>query len=151
MADLQWDDDRALGELAKALAPPDVPRSVVEAAKAVFTWHTVDAELAALAYDSAAARHDALGVLGDQATLRTMTFQAASIIIEIEVSANALIGQIVPPNSGTVDVHAAIGVTGIVDVDDVGSFVVSPVPAGPFRLTYHSAGGDRVVTVWITL
>jgi hypothetical protein len=45
--------------------------------------------------------------------------------------------------------HAAIGLTGIVDVDDVGSFVVSP-PRGRFNWHVAAPGGDRVVTVWIT-
>lgn len=151
MTNLQWDDDRALTELAAALAPPDVPAGVLEAARAVYTWRTVDAELAALAYDSATARQVPLGVRGDQATLRSLTFEAANIVIEVEVGADAIVGQIVPPLSGTVDVHAPTGVVGSVEVDDVGSFSVRSIPRGPFQLAYRTPGGDRVVTSWVTL
>ena len=51
-----WDDDEELLALLRdALAEQhDVPARFVEAGKASFAWHSIDAELAALAYDSVA-------------------------------------------------------------------------------------------------
>jgi hypothetical protein len=50
-----WDDDDALLSAVRvALAThDDVPASFVEMGKASFAWHDIDAELAALSYDSA--------------------------------------------------------------------------------------------------
>ena len=44
------DDDELLGELHRAFEP--VPASFIEAGKMAFTWRSIDAELAALTYDS---------------------------------------------------------------------------------------------------
>lgn len=56
------DDDELLSALRAALREErDVPGHFVDAGKAVFTWHSIDAELAAITYDSlaeAAARDD---------------------------------------------------------------------------------------------
>jgi len=35
-------------------------------------------------------------------------------------------------------------------VDEIGCFVVEPVPAGPFRLRFRLADGIDVMTGWIT-
>lgn len=51
----RWDDDDALlTELRAALDVPAVPEHVVAAAKAAYTWRTIDEELAfaVLVYDS---------------------------------------------------------------------------------------------------
>ena len=52
MADMGKDDDllRELGRVVTAADP--VPPEVIAAAKASFTWRTIDAELAELAFDS---------------------------------------------------------------------------------------------------
>ena len=44
------DEDELLGELRLALGP--VPASFIDAGKMAFTWRSIDAELAALTYDS---------------------------------------------------------------------------------------------------
>ena len=46
-------DEQLLSDVGAAIAAADeVPASVIEAAKASFTWRTVDAELAELVFDS---------------------------------------------------------------------------------------------------
>lgn len=76
----RWDDDRLVAELAAALAPPDVPAGVVEAAKAVYTWRTLDAQLAALAYDSAKSGESLIGVRGGSAQPRSLAFEAPGVL-----------------------------------------------------------------------
>jgi len=43
-----WTDDELLRELRAALREPAVDESFIRAAKAAFTWLTVDADLASL-------------------------------------------------------------------------------------------------------
>jgi hypothetical protein len=150
MGDAHSDDD-LLAELAAALAPPSAPDAVVQAALAAYTWRTVDAELAALAYDSSLSPGMTAGVRGAEAALRTLTFQARQVSIEIEVDSGGLVGLVIPSRSGTVEVHAAQGIQDTVDVDDVGAFAVRPLPTQPFRLAYRTADGVVVTTRWVTL
>ena len=66
-----WDDDEELLALLRdALAEQrDVPARFVEAGKASYAWHSIDAELAALAYDSVA---DPSPFAGANASSRTI-------------------------------------------------------------------------------
>ena len=76
-----YDDDRLLDLLTRALSQADpVPEHVVEAARASFTWRTIDAELAELVYDSAG--EELVGVRSAEAT-RQVTFRAPGIEIEV--------------------------------------------------------------------
>ncbi|GAB3955588.1 hypothetical protein GCM10029976_098820 [Kribbella albertanoniae] len=67
VTETDWNDD---GQLLEALrdalvTEQEVPRAFVEAGKAAFAWRTIDAELAALTYDSAwAGPRGGLGPLG---------------------------------------------------------------------------------------
>ena len=145
----QWDDDQLIFELGAALAPPDVPRHVVEAAQGAYTWRTVDAELAALVQDSTLVG-PAAGVRGE-AGPRTLSFQAGHVVLEIEVAPDGLVGQVVPPVPGTVEVHRPGAQVQRVEVDEVGSFVLRTVEPGVLRLSYLPHGGGRVVTTWVTV
>jgi hypothetical protein len=62
-------DDRLVEALRRALAEADeVPTEVVAAARAAWTWRTIDAELAALVHDSTLDDQELAGVRG--ATVR---------------------------------------------------------------------------------
>jgi hypothetical protein len=145
-----WDsDDQLLADLAAAVrAERGVPPRLVDAAKAAFAWHTIDAELAALAFDSAG---EPAGTRAETADLRAMTFVASHITIEVEVTAEALLGQIAPPTAGTLQVRQADGRVQAVPVDALGWFTVRPCPTGMFRLELSLPTGPRVVTAWTTL
>jgi hypothetical protein len=169
-------DSELLGALGEALAEArDVPRRFVEAGKAAYTWFTIDAELAALTYDSAGAALGA-GVAGagapddlsalpepepatralpqaarpNPAELRSMSFTSTRLKIEIEIAVDALRGQIVPPQRGEIEVQTA-GRPQRIAVDELGWFVIRPVPPGAFRLHCQTASGLAVLTPFITL
>jgi hypothetical protein len=144
-----FDDDEALlAELGRALRPEPVP-GVEAAAKALFTWRTIDDDLAALAYDSAlAGTEDVRGAEPDSAVLRTLTFTTGTMIIEIGVRRDGILGQIVPPQPGSVEVRTDEGLFGTVEIDDLGCFIVMPAPRSPFRLHLETVGG-RAVTTWV--
>jgi hypothetical protein len=149
-----WDsDEELLADLAEALrAEREVPPRFVELGKAAFAWHNVDVELAALSYDSATAGTSVLaGTRADQAGPRAMTFTAGELTIELEVTADALLGQVVPPRPGAIEVQHKDGRTSATGVDEVGWFAIRPRPAGLFRLRLTTSDGGTVLTEWTTL
>lgn len=142
----RWDGDRLVSELASALAPPDVPLGVLEAAKAVYTWRTVDAQLAALSYDSAVSGDALVGLRGTTAPPRTLAFEAPDLSLVAEVTEDALVGYVLPAEAGVLEVQEAPGVCRRVPVDSTGGFRVHPLPRAAFRLVYTGERGQRLVT-----
>lgn len=146
------DDDRLLAVLADALDDARaVPPRFVEAGKAAYAWRTIDAELAALTYDSAADLELAGVLRADSATLRALTFAAADLTIELELTAEALLGQISPVEAGDVTAYSGpvtdeVSTIGTAVVDELGFFVLRPVPGEPFRLLCRTASGTTVLT-----
>jgi hypothetical protein len=147
----QWwtDDAELLQMLGAALgAAKAVPREFVEAGKGAFAWRDVDAELAALIYDSA--REPAL-TRTDTAVLRALTLASPVLTFELEVTDVGLLGQVVPPRSGRIELETADGPGGSVAVDEMGFFDIRPAPRGRFRLWCRAGEDVDVVTAWITL
>jgi hypothetical protein len=146
-----WDDDQLLAALGEAMkARREVPEWFVETGKNAYAWHNIDAELAQLTYDSSR-DHDTVGaVRSEAASIRALTFTSGRLSIELEVGEGSLLGQIIPPRTGTVEVHTTAGVT-TWPVDEMGCFAVTPIPASPFRLRLRTEDGADVLTGWITL
>lgn len=153
MTDAWWDDDDALLAAVKAALQRerDVPASFRQAGEMAYAWHDIDAELAALSYDSAADPRAALLTRAEPATLRSLTFDARELSIEIEIVSDTLRGQIVPPQPGLAEVHQASGKVTKAPIDEVGYFTSSPVPAGTFRLLLRIDDRRSILTDWITL
>jgi hypothetical protein len=153
MAAIRWEDDNELlALLEEALeAEGDVPPDFIAAGKAAFAWRTIDAELAALVYDSSndSGREPALMRNQTTADLRALTFASANVTIELELTEAGLIGQLVPPSAGEIDVQTAAGVTSTVTTDELGCFTIRVIPQEPFRLRCR-AGDTDVLTTWIT-
>src|SRR5262249_53287072 len=130
------------------------PERFVEAAKAAYTWHTVDAELAALTYDSAAqpaGRPGHLaGVRAESAPLRALTFTTSRLRIQIEVTGDALHGQIIPEEPAEIEVRPRSDRCPL-EADEVGCFTIRPIPTGPFQLHCRTASGATVLTSSIAL
>ena len=145
-----WDDEELLAALGEAMrARRGVPEWFVETGKNAYAWHNIDAELAQLTYDSLGDRQRA-AVRSEAASIRALTFTSSRLSIELEVGDGSLIGQIIPPRAGTLEVHTTAGVTSS-PVDDIGSFAVTPIPTSPFRLRCRTEDGADVLTGWITL
>ena len=147
-----WDDDdELLAAIKVALqAADDVPANFVETGKASFAWRDIDADLAALTYDSATDLLADAGTRADPATIRNLTFDASRLAIEIEIIGDVLHGQVVPPQAGEVEVRRADGTSHPLPISDVGYFTTA-APAGTFRLYCRTAGDITVQTNWITL
>jgi hypothetical protein len=152
VADLDWNDDEQMIEaLRDALASAgEVPTAFVEAGKAAFSWRTIDAELAALTYDSAWDTLDALAIRSESAILRSLTFASDGWTVELELTPDAVLGQLDPPEAGTVTARGEGGKLAMADIDDLGFFVLRPVPTIPYRLVCTAASGTTILTGWIT-
>ena len=153
MTNQQWaDDDALLAALGEAVqAAKAVPPEFVAAGQAAFTWRTIDAELAALTFDSAAAPPAVLAVRAEEAGPRFLTFAGSELTIELEIGADSIVGQVVPAESGHVDACPATGPALTAEIDEIGCFIIRPLPPSPFRLHCHLASGGSVLTTWITL
>ena len=148
-----WDDEELLAALGEALrARQAVPGWFVETGKNAYAWHNIDAELAQLSYDSDsdADRDLAAAVRSETASIRALTFTSTRLSIELEVAESSLLGQIIPPRAGTLEVHTTAGVISS-PVDEIGCFMVDPIPSSPFRLRCRTEDGTDVLTGWITL
>jgi hypothetical protein len=156
-----WDDERllealsddelleALGEAMKARQA--VPSWFVETGKNAYAWHNIDAELAQLTYDSNDDRREAVVVRSETASIRSLTFTSAHLTVELEVAGSSLLGQIIPPRAGTLEIHTKAGEITTTEVDEIGCFAVDPIPDSPFRLRCRTTDGADVLTGWIML
>jgi hypothetical protein len=147
------DDEKLLAALREALPRAGSPPcEFVEAGKAAFAWHNVDAELAVLSHDSAVDTDRRLAaVRAETAPIRSLTLASTRLRIELEVTRLALQGQLVPTQPGEIELRPAEGAPTTIVVDEVGWFVIQPVPVGSFRLRCQTADGLSVLTDWITL
>jgi hypothetical protein len=149
----QWDrsDDDLMGELKEALEEArSVPPDLLEAAKAAFTWRTVDEELEmlALSYDSAMA--DTALVRGVGSPERMLVFESEDLTMEIEVGEEVLMGQVVPTWPGRAILEDPQGPLQETEADDGGFFLFRRPTTSPVRVKWI-AGETRVVTAWVPL
>ncbi|MBB5977804.1 hypothetical protein [Kribbella solani] len=150
--DPEWsDDERLIEALRDALRSADeVPAAFVEAGKAAFSWRTIDAELAALTYDSALEPLDAPAVRSESAILRSLTFASDGWTVELELTPGAVLGQLDPPAAGTVTARGEVGELATAAIDELGFFALGPPPTTPYRLLCSTQSGATILTGWIT-
>lgn len=150
MSDHPTEEQRWLTDLGEALAEADrVPRAVREAGYGVYAWRTIDAELAELAHDSLTEDPELVGSRALAVGPRTLTFATAEVTLELEAREAELLGQFAPPRAGELTVTLWDGTSRSFPVDELGCFVVDPVPSVPFRL--RLTGEPGLATGWLTL
>lgn len=128
-----------------------VPQAVVDAARAAYTWRTIDAELAELTADSAMT---AAAVRSSSAP-RLLTFEGAGVEVEVEVAHTGttrhLSGQLVPMGPAHITIRWSSG-SQDTTADDLGRFTVDRVPAGSVSLVIlRPATEQPIVTSWISI
>ena len=141
------DDDGLMEELARAMAQvAEVPDHRREAARAAFTWRTIDEELLALTHDSLeladAAVRGALDV-------RTLGFETDGLSLQLEVDGDRVFGQVLDSNVDEVVVESVGEGSQTSPVDASGVFSVV-VPAGQVRFGVQ-VGGVLRRTPWVVL
>ncbi len=147
-----WDDEELLVALRQAVRERQaVPPEFVEAGQNAFAWRNIDAELAELSYDSARDRERAPSMRAEAASVRALTFTSAHLAIELEVTQDSVLGQVIPAQAAMIRVQPRAGAETAFPADEIGCFSVRPIPPGPFRLHCRTAPGIVAVTGWITL
>jgi hypothetical protein len=153
--------DALWGELQGLLARVDpMPAQLLDQVRRSFCWRTIDAELAELSFDSSTDQESALAVrsgAGPALEPRMLGFGAVvhgqDLSIEVEVDSSGdgcvLVGQVFPAGASAVEVQAGSGGSTEVPVDELGRFVIEPVPGGPVRLRVEHAG-CAVQTTWVS-
>jgi hypothetical protein len=150
--------DPAVAALREAIALESVPPEVIAAARASFSWRTIDAELAALSFDS----RDAADLVGARSAggPRSLSFEYGALSIEVEVperSSTSLTieGQVAPGEPAVVEVHHADHLDSFVaELRGNGRFSVAGVPSGAIRLMVRfavGAGPAMLLTEWVTV
>jgi hypothetical protein len=143
------EDDDLLDELRAAVRQAGTPTAgMVAAARAAFSWRTVDAELAALTQDSLV--DEPVGQRGSSAGPRDLVFEGRALAVELERDAERLVGQLVPATPGQVTLLGPDGELGRCDVDEWGRFRFERLVSGPTRLRCTTAAGV-LVTEWVRL
>jgi hypothetical protein len=153
-------EDEEMLQTLRALASDRdeaMPPNARAAARAAFTWRTVDDELALLGYDSALDTDALAGVRGDG--VRLLTFEAPGVAIDVEVSDGAGSRTLLGQASGSVT-HLQLqrpddAPSRGIDVDALGTFRADDVAPGVIRircLLDETAGGPRIVsTEWVAI
>jgi hypothetical protein len=147
-------DDQLTDELRRLASRLDpVPPRLLDAAAGAFAWRDIDAELAELVFDSLLDTDEASLVRGAPER-RLVSFAGGGLTIDVEVSSagpeRTVIGQIVPPQRGVVDIRRRQETVSI-EVDKLGRFQSGPLPPGPLSLRLRPADGAPVVTDWLAL
>ncbi|MEU3349623.1 hypothetical protein ABZ723_32450 [Streptomyces sp. NPDC006700] len=134
-------------ELRQAVAILDpVPHDLRQLAIEAFALRDLDARIAELTFDSLV---DALPVRGATDTPRMLTFQAGELTVDVEVTGDGLIGQVMPPQPARIEVLAGPRrQVPALTADGLGRFSGDAPPSGPFALRLR-AGAEVVVTEWL--
>ncbi|MFF6911277.1 hypothetical protein [Streptomyces sp. NPDC012466] len=150
-AEEDWDDEEFDAglleeELRQAAAVLDpVPAQLQQIAVDAYALHDLDARVAELTFDSLV---DALPVRGAGDVPRMLTFQAGEVTVDVEVTAQGLMGQVLPPQPARIEVLGGPRPGSPLTADDLGRFTGDAPPSGPFALRLRT-GGDVVVTEWL--
>ncbi|MBO3748429.1 hypothetical protein J5X84_20330 [Streptosporangiaceae bacterium NEAU-GS5] len=146
-------DDELEDALRRAAAIMDpVPSHLLQSATEAYVLRTLDAELAALTFDSVTEPSPVRAGEG----ARLLTFEAGGTTIEVELTfagdVGALVGQIMPPQAAEVEVEGGAEGWGerlVLYADPLGRFAWDRLRRGPVSLRVR-LGDGVVATEWIT-
>ncbi|MDH6454701.1 hypothetical protein RKD27_001263 [Streptomyces sp. SAI-126] len=135
-------------ELRQATAILDpVPPGLRQIAVEAFALHDLDSRIAELSFDSVV---DAIPVRGATGAPRMLTFHAGEVTVDVELTPQGLMGQVLPPQSARVEVLSGPQAGSPLTTDDMGRFSYEASPAGPFALRLRT-GEAVIVTDWLTV
>jgi hypothetical protein len=147
-----WDDEQLLAALSEAIkARQVVPSWFIVMGKNAYAWHNIDAELAQLTYDCHDDRREIGAARAEPMSIQALTFASARLTMELEITTDSVLGQIIPPRPGKLEIQTKTGAITMTEVDELGCFAVDPIPDIAFRLRCRTADGADPLTGWITL
>lgn len=145
-------DDALLAALAELLhTRQEPPADLVQIGKELFAWRTVDAELAAVSFDSLV---DAGASVRADDESRMLVFAAGEHAVDVEVldgpAGRRLIGQLTPPGPAEVRLRTMAEVVHTA-ADDLGRFVLPLGPPSVAALRWTVPGGGAFVSSAVVL
>ncbi|AZM58692.1 hypothetical protein DMA10_29500 [Streptomyces sp. WAC 01420] len=133
-------------ELRRAAAVLDpLPPALLQVAIDAYALHDLEARVAELTFDSLV---DAIPVRGATDAPRMLTFSAGEVMLDVEVTPEGLMGQVMPPQPARIEVLGGPGGAVPLAADEMGRFRADTAPSGPFALRLRT-GEDVVVTEWL--
>ncbi|MGW3108403.1 hypothetical protein [Streptomyces sp. NPDC001100] len=144
----EFDEALLEEELRQAAAILDpVPAELRQVAMDAYALYDMDARLAELTFDSLV---DAIPVRGALDVPRMLTFTAGELSVDVEVTSEGLMGQVMPPQPAGIEVLNGLRALRptTLTADSMGRFTSDVPPAGPFALRLRT-GGEVVVTEWL--
>lgn len=152
MAEPQWlDDDALLDEMREALhSAGPITDELLAVAKGAFAWRSIDEDLMLLTLSHDSWIHEG-SLVRSASTVgpRTLVFDSPDLSVELQMSRDGLIGQVIPPTPGAVVIEVRSGSRTTVRADDVGVFSVEPGPREAYRLRLELEGEPPAITDWI--
>lgn len=79
-----------------------------------------------------------------------LTFHAGEVTVDVELTPQGLMGQVLPPQSARIEVLSGPQAGSPLATDDMGRFLYEASPAGPFALRLRTGEGV-IVTDWLTV
>jgi hypothetical protein len=145
--------DEELLKLVRVMltGPAAVPPEVVVAARAAFELRSLDAELAALIYDSETDDRLLVGSRATESSARILVFRAEESTVEVEFRDGRALGQIDPPSAGEVCLESPLAQLGEACIDSAGCFVIEGSFTGMVRIIVQSPDRTQLVTEWTRL
>ncbi|MFH9174483.1 hypothetical protein [Streptomyces albogriseolus] len=135
--------EEELRQAASLLDP--VPPALLQSAVDAFALRDLEARVAELTFDSLV---DAIPVRGAAAAPRMLTFSAGEVTLDVEVTEEGLIGQVLPPAPARVEILTGPRPAAMTTTDDMGRFTATVTPSGPFALRLHTPD-EVVMTEWL--
>lgn len=147
------DDDTLFAELAQAWRGVGGPvteheREVARPARDRL-GETDPFDLAELAYDSRFDHELAGAFRGAETAPCTFLFERSPLGLEVDVSADEVVGRVAPPGRATVTVELASGSQVSSETDEAGMFAASVRLSGNIRFRVEGPGGAAMLTRWV--
>jgi hypothetical protein len=144
----QDDDLMKILKQALTIAEGEEAR-LLAAAKAAFTWRTLDEELELLSLSYDSAMFEAAVVRSDHhQPSRMLVFENDDLVLQLEAHSDVLMGQLIPPCAGTVVLENPQGRVGEARADDAGIFLLRRATrGGPVRLRVEAQ--PAMTTEWL--
>lgn len=145
------DDVVDLTERLRATDADPPPAELLAAARAAYSWRTLDTDLCRPAYDSLL--DEALTPVRGELTARLLRFEAGDVTLDLEVNpegdARTLVGQVTPPQATELTVRHGVSEETSVTSDGLGRFVVDDVRRGPMSVRVALASRSPLHTDWV--
>ena len=147
MSDDHLSDEELEIQIRAALHDP-VPDDLIRISDGLFTWRTIDAELAELELSDS---EQSAGVRGEDSTTLTFLIEDQVIEVELLVESGELVVDLGGDWASDVRLVTPDGGELVGDIDEVGVARFADPPTGPIQLIISRANGGAIKTRWVTL